>query len=188
MVDRLEMNQVEYAAHRGVTKQAINKLVGNGKIALVPSIADPHRMVIDVVATDLALGETRERIASLVDDESAAPGADSAASPSPTLTAARTESEIYRARLSQLEYEQKVGLLLRADDVAAAARQCGEQLARDLESIANSSGELVGAFRQGGEVEHRAVLKRAVHRAQEQLAANLRALAESATASAAAGS
>ncbi len=52
----LLMTQADYARHRGVSRQAISKLVKSGKIA----IDDAGK--IDAVAADLELGEAVERV------------------------------------------------------------------------------------------------------------------------------
>jgi hypothetical protein len=121
---RLEMSQADYARHRGVSRQAIGKLIGK-KITLLPNGK------IDVVAADRALGETRERITLRDDgDDDAAPAAveaPRAAAPTGGLTKAKTVTEVYRARLAQLEYEEKTGKLINA---AAAAKEWGRALSK----------------------------------------------------------
>jgi hypothetical protein len=122
----LEMSQAEYARHRGVSRQAIGKLIGK-KITLLPNGK------IDVVAADRALGETRERV-TVRDDEpdgdaASAPEVEAprAAAPTGGLTKAKTVTEVYRARLAQLEYEEKTGKLIPA---AAAAKEWARTLSK----------------------------------------------------------
>jgi len=176
MASRLEMSQAEYARHRGVSRQAVNQLVKDEKIQLVPSEDNPGRKIIDVAAADRALGEARERINSR--DDAPAPRSDYAA-PGETagLTKARTATEVYRARLAQLDYEEKVGRLLSRDDVVRSMRVCAETIARDLEAIANAAPDLVAAFRHGDEAGLRTALKQMVRRIQTTVADNLSALA-----------
>jgi hypothetical protein len=91
------------------------------------------------------------------------------------LTQARTATETYRARLAELEYEQRVGKLLVADDVAASMRLCAESIARDIELIDLAASELVAAFRQGGEDGVRVALRKMTRRILSTIAENLRA-------------
>ena len=64
------------------------------------------------------------------------------------LTQARTTTETYRARVAELDYEERVGRLLVAADVKAAMRLCAETIARDVELINSATPELVAAFRK----------------------------------------
>jgi hypothetical protein len=93
------------------------------------------------------------------------------------LTQARTATETYRARLGELEYEQRVGKLLVADDVATAMRLCAESIARDVELINIAAPELAAAFRQGGEDGLRVALRKMTRRVLATIAENLRAVA-----------
>ena len=93
------------------------------------------------------------------------------------LTQARTATETYRARLAELEYEQRVGKLLVADDVTAAMRLSAESIARDIELINLAAPELVAAFRQGGEDGVRVALRKMTRRVLATIAENLRAVA-----------
>jgi hypothetical protein len=114
-----EMTQSEYARHRGVSPQAIHKQIKAGKIPLLPNGK------VDAVAADRALGETRERI-TIRDDVEEAPRA--AAPPADAgLTKAKTATEVYRARLAQLEYEERTGKLI---DAAAAAKEWARALSK----------------------------------------------------------
>src|SRR5216683_2506877 len=99
------MTQAEYARHRGVTRQAINKLVKGGSIELTPGGK------IDAAAADRKLGEVRERIVAAEEPETASPAAVK------KLTEAKTDTEVYRARAAQLDYEERIGLMLRTEDV-----------------------------------------------------------------------
>lgn len=111
----LLMNQVEYARHRGVSKQFIGKLVAEEKIAL-----DQYGL-IDVVAADLELGETRQRVKVEPESES---------SNNKRLTAFKAVGADYDARMAQLKYERELGKILPADGVSEAAAACGDALLR----------------------------------------------------------
>ena len=166
----LEMSQSEYARHRGVSRQAISKLAGVGKLVLIEK--ENGDKVVDVAASDRALGEVRERI--VARDEPAAPAPGYTPPAEGGLTKAKTATEIYRARLAQLDYDEKVGRLLQAEDVARAMRVCGEAIARDIELLPNAAAELAAALRQDGEAGMRLALKKLSRQMLTTLAANMR--------------
>lgn len=91
------------------------------------------------------------------------------------LTQARTATEIYRARLAELNYEARDGKLLVAVDVAASMRLCAESIVRDIELTNIAAPELVAAFRQGGEDGLRVALRKMTRRVLVTIAKNLRA-------------
>jgi len=142
----LLMTQAEYARHRGVSRQAIADLVKKEKLALI----ERHgRKLIDVAAADRTLGETRERV-TLREAPEAEPEAPNAAPrESAGLTKAKTLTEVYRARLAQLEYEEKVGKLLPRDQVEQAASDCGAAILRVLELPLTRLEPLYGAAQKG---------------------------------------
>src|ERR1700730_14598366 len=125
----LLVSQAEYARHRGVGRSAIADLVKRGKIALIEK---DGRKWVDAAAADRALGETRERI-SLRAEPAAPTMAPDVAAAMPSagdgakLTKAKTATEVYRARLAQLEYEEKTGKLIPA---AAAAKEWARTLSK----------------------------------------------------------
>jgi hypothetical protein len=153
-VPMLEMTQAEYARHRGVTRQAIRDLVKKGKIEL---IEHDGRKVIDVVAADRALGETRERVSVRDDDEPARP-AEAAG-----LTKAKTATEVYRARLAQLEYEERVGNLMPVAEVKEGATLMGHSFLRVLEMALLRADELRAAARNDNPAEHRQALRKLIY-------------------------
>ncbi|WP_440640266.1 hypothetical protein ACSHT2_02675 [Bradyrhizobium sp. PUT101] len=187
------MTQAEYARHRGVSRQAISKLIGNGKIppsAIVPG--ENGARLINPAVADHALGEGRERVLLdpsetddlLADVEGAAP-APRAISPAPSarpeqheniaaLTKARTETEVYRAERARLELEEKRGKLLKVEDVVASMEKCGAVIVRELEALPNFADELVAAIAKDGAGGARSVLKRIGREVRAQLEQNMR--------------
>jgi hypothetical protein len=160
----LEMTQAEYARHRGVTKQAIGKLVKAGKIAV--TVAPDGRKTIDAAAADCVLGEVRERI--IAREE---------AGPVGSLTKAKTATEQYRARTAQLDFEERTGHLLRDEDVTAAAVTCCETLLPIFGSLPKQAErfvEVVGRLGVGG---LRSELKKFATAQQSDAAAAFRKLA-----------
>jgi hypothetical protein len=172
-MDRLEMTQAEYARHRGVSRTAVNKYVAAEKIKLEPSQDGSGRMIIDVAAADLALANSQERITLLGGGEPGRRGGSGIGK----LTQARTTTETYRARVAELDYEERVGKLLVASDVTAAMRLCAESIARDVDLINSAAPELVAAFRQGGEDGLRVALRKMTRRVLATIAENLRTVA-----------
>jgi len=177
---RLEMSQAEYARHRGVSRQAIGKLIGK-KITLLPNGK------IDVVAADRALGETRERVTirdEEPDEDGGAPvEGPRAAAPTGGLTKAKTVTEVYRARLAQLEYEEKTGKLIPA---AAAAKEWARTLSKliaDTETflhatLARDTAERFGLDWKAVSVTFREAYRKHRAAAAEEAQAELARLAE----------
>lgn len=175
----LLMNQSEYAKHRGVSKQAISK----SKDKLVFDAASGK---IDVAASDRALGDVRQRVNigddDIAGDGSADPGAGGSGGyvpPAETgrLTQARTATEIYRARLAQLEYDERVGKLLQLEDVTRSMRLCAEAIARDIELLPLSAEELAVAFQKDNLPGLRSALRGLARKTLETLAKNMRVAA-----------
>ena len=178
------MNQVEYARHRGVSKQAIGKMVAAGKI---PTMPGPHgRRLIDPAAADFALGESRERIDVGRPDPATlpqAPGAIVAEAPAQTssssgLTAAKAVTEGYRSKIAQLEYEERVGRLLPLDDVQGAMERCAEIMLRGIDQIPTKADDIATAFSRGGVAGVRDALKVMARELKATLSENMRLTAE----------
>lgn len=191
------MTQAEYARHRGVSRQAIGKLIESGK--LPPSVfvqGDGGKRLIDAAAADFALGETRERVLLDTGDEDAdGGGADptfgsNAGAVRPgnqeniaALTKARTATEVYRARTAQLEYEQKIGKLLSIEDVTFAMEKCASLIVRELEQLPNFADEIAAALTRDGIQGARVTLKNIARNVRSALEQNMRLLgSEEATA------
>lgn len=156
-VPTLEMTQAEYGRHRGVTRQAIRDLVKKGKIELIER---DGRKVIDAVAADRALGESRERI-NVRDDpvEDAAPRAPAEGA---GLTRAKTATEVYRARLAQLEYEERIGNLVPVAHVREAATEMAHGFVRVLGMALLRADELRAAARNDNPAELRQALRKLI--------------------------
>ena len=103
-----------YARHRGVSHEAVRKALAAGRIT-----AGPDGWIDPEVAD-------REWEANTL------PGAGQHKAPSPRPFAlSRAAREHYRAELARIEYEERVGRLLDAEEVRAAAFACARR-ARDL--------------------------------------------------------
>lgn len=124
------VSQAEYAAHRGISRQAVHKAVKAGRIQLVDG-------KVDVEAADRAWNANTDQSApsnSVTGNPAGAAARRAGAVPPPTLPAgsgsgggaapqgptyatSRAVREAYMARLARLEYEEKAGELVRADEV-----------------------------------------------------------------------
>lgn len=164
------MSQVEYAAHRGVSKQAVGKMIKAGKI---PTTIRAGRKMIDAAAADFAMGENRSRVNSDDEDPRDAVGAgyapgfgasdggrgSGASSASSGLTKARTASEVYRAKIAELEYLERVGRLVPIDDARQAMERCAEMLVRAIDQLPTRADDLATAFSRNGVAGLRDALK-----------------------------
>jgi hypothetical protein len=139
------ISQAAYARHRGVTRQAINKAVGAGKIQVRE---ENGRKGIDPAEADRALGINVQRVIAGGDDDlpehpsRGEPEYRDAPRQAPGLTQARTATEVYRARLAELEYNERIGKLRPVEQIEIAAQRCGETVLRAIDGIVARSEEL----------------------------------------------
>jgi hypothetical protein len=180
------MTQAEYARHRGVSRQAINKLINSGKI---PQSAFVDGGRIDPAAADFALGEVRERILS----SDAADGGLGAAGTDATfgsnagairrsqggegvaaLTRVRTGIGVYQLRVAELDYAQRVGQLLKIEDVTRAMETCAAVIVREIDQLPTFADDLAAAMSRDGVQGMRAVLKNVARGIREALEKNMR--------------
>jgi len=163
------MNQAEYSQHRGMTRQQINMMIRNGAI---PVIVNPDgTRTIDSEAADRAF----EQATALRMRNPAQPYENPNG-----LVKARTATEVYTARLRQLEYEEKIGHLVRVEDLTRSMEHCAEMIVRDLDRIAMRAEDLAAAFTAGGIPALRSALKAVARDIRRTLADNMRVAADSA--------
>jgi hypothetical protein len=173
----LEITQSEYARRRGVTPQAVWKLINSGRI---PVVTVRGRRMIDPEAADRALADGQERVVQggILDPAPKAPpaGQDAPGSaPAQTgLSKAKAETERYRAGLARLEYERQLGKLLDADDVLRAEVLCAEVIVREVNRLPQLADDIAAAFTRGGVQGLRAYLKETSRRLREAVAFNMR--------------
>jgi len=152
------MSQADYARHRGVTRQAISKAVGAGKIVLRE---ENGKKGIDPAEADRALGMNVQRVLAGGDDE-AQPngyGAQRETQQATGLTRARTATEVYKARLAELEYNERLGKLRPLEQTEAAAAQCMEVVLRAFTGIVGRAEELTARATKDGVPGMRAGLR-----------------------------
>jgi len=99
---------VDYAQHRGVSKQAVYKAIAEGRIQLVQGR-------IDLTTADREWAENSAPAGAVPDGEPAGAGAGS------SYNRARTAWQVYRAQIAKLDYEQRSGRLVDAEAVRTAA-------------------------------------------------------------------
>lgn len=168
-------SQADYARHRGISKQAVNKAVKAGTIPLMPDGK------IDFAEADRARADNGDPARRLsLEPESPAPtpsgrattepkpepepAAEAAAGGPPeagglTFNAAKTAREAYQAKIAQLDYEQRVGQLLPRREVEDAMATSGRKIRQGLDGLVRWAGELDAAARNGGVDAVRLVLR-----------------------------
>ena len=138
------MNQVQFAAHRKVTKQAVSKMIAAGRI---PGEADGK---IDSAAADAAL------------DSTALPTVTTPAAPS-AFTAAKTTVTEFAAKSAALKYAQESGLVVDAVSIERELRTIARQIRDRLLRIDREiSGQLAAT---ADERECRSILRAAIEKA-----------------------
>lgn len=156
------VTQAQYAEHRGVSRQAVNKLVLGEKI---PVHVQPNGdKLIDPAEADHVLGEIRERI-----DEPRGEGN----AETVKLTKARTYGAVYDAKMAQLKYEQALDRILPRDGVAASMTALGEAVVRNLSVIATRAEDVALAAGKDGVAGVRQALKAIVREVRNEMATAL---------------
>lgn len=151
------MTQAAYARHRGVTRQAVGKAVGSGKIPVHPQ--KDGTKLIDPAEADRAMGLNVSRVLADDDDGDAPPRPDAAAAPSSGLTRARTATEVYKARIAELEYNDRLGKLRSVVDVTIGAQRCAEVVLRAMSRITGRADENVAMVTKDGVLGARTFLR-----------------------------
>lgn len=165
------MTQAEYARHRGVKPPHINRLVKAGKIP----VGEDGK--INPADADFALDGGKARL-----NEPRDPAPASAVSAdSGGLTRARTATEVYKARLAQLAYEERLGKALPLDGVVEATVSFGEVLTRIIGGLSRRADDVAAAQARAGVAGVRQCLKGIEFDMRKQMAEALAKLGASAT-------
>lgn len=165
------MTQAEYARHRGVSRQAIGKAIAAGKIPVDDSDGQKR---IDPAKADLALGVNVARVLADRDD---ADDRGAARPLSSGLTQAKTATEVYRARLAELEFNQRLGKLRPVDDITIGAQRCAEILMRQIGRITGRADQLAAMVAKDGVLGARAALRDIARELQRTASAEFAKLA-----------
>lgn len=115
------MSRSEFAAHIGVAKSYITKLGHQGRLVLGQG---QNAERIDVEATQRMLADT-----------TGAPERANPAAQTPTFADAKDQREHYQAEMARLDYEERCGSLLRADEVRAVVAAAATGLRARLELL-----------------------------------------------------
>lgn len=172
-----KVTQAEYADRRGVSRQAIYKLVKQGKLTLVDGKVDAD--AADVQLRDL--NPARSKAARSLDSQpfaaqeqmplAAAPSAPS--TPTPAVPASeyslnKAERERYAALRERLEYERECKLVIKREPVARALFEAGRTLRDSLYAAMRNIAPQCAATSDVIEVED--LLKLEVDRALKSFA------------------
>lgn len=145
-----EMSPADYARHAGISRQAVAKAMDAGKI---PFRQDGGRKLIDPAAADRARGVNVERV--LADDSPRQADAPRAAG----LTQAKTATEVYRARLAELDYNERLGKVRAVEDFTIATQRCAEIAIRAIERISGRADEVAALCAKDGVLGARTALR-----------------------------
>jgi hypothetical protein len=161
------MTQKAYAALKGFTPQYVNKLVGQGKIALVGKKVDPkqadaaikaHSRAGRIVMPKRKAGKKvkdtkpakKREIRVRTEPQPKAPKPDSATK---SLTASRAQTEKYKALTAEREYELLVGKLLPKEQVLEAERRKNANIRSKFRRLARSLAPMLSRASSPAEVE-----------------------------------
>lgn len=180
-------SQAAYGRHAGISKQAVNKLVKQGKIALT---ADGQ---VDFAEADHARqnGDPARRMSTPepqtdedTDEQNYAPKTDQQAAPGMgglSFTKARTAREAYQAKMAQLEYERQLGQWLPRREIEDAMVASGRKIRQGLDGVIDWADELDAAARNGGAEAVRALLKQKARALESMVVESLNLLADDET-------
>lgn len=178
----MAVSVAQYAAHRGISPQAVRKAIKEGRLQRALS-HDGRQTLIDQAAADRewdanTQGSKRRPAAVINAGKAAAQGRpvqSGAQTPQIELnyTKARAIREHFAAKLAELEYREKAGQLLRADDVKLAVFKT-KRLFRDAVQnipirVVNEVAALVGDVAPEIRHEMMLVMQREIDRTLEQL-------------------
>ena len=158
----------QYGAHRGMNHESVRKAIIEGR--LVQSVKRKGRMYD--IDPELADKEWEENTDSRKDNNQGQRAATPAKSTAPTFNQARAVREMYSARLQQLDYEERSGLLCKVDDVKLAAFKSA-RLTRDAmlnipARVVNEIVALLGEIEAAKRHEILQILNREIHSALTQ--------------------
>lgn len=156
------MTRSEFSAHIGVAKSYVTKLGHQGRLVMGEG---ENADRIDVAATKALLVEStgaRERA--------------NDAAVTPAFADSRDKREHYQAEMARLEYEEKCGLLMRADEVRAVVSAAGAGLRTRLERLPDTLAPQLAVVQD--EVRVRAVLASEIESTLAELAHQISKLLE----------
>ena len=155
------MTQTEYSRHKGVELAAVKRAIAEGRIPKhCIKIGSNSRKLILVSEADKFWdgstlinnkNELRQKSLNLKGEpkqqapEAEIPDEDDVDPNAPSLVKFRTVREGYTAKMAQLEYEKKVGMLTPTEDVKKAAKEIGTNIRNALENFADKLAPIMAA-------------------------------------------
>lgn len=130
---------VDYAQHRGISRQAVYKAIAEGRIELIQGRINREQADREWEANSAPAAAPNAATPAGPDPPAGVP----ADSPTLTYNQARTAWQLYRARLAQLEYEERAGRLVDADKVKQAAFEQARRLQEQLLALPARLGPLL---------------------------------------------
>ncbi len=166
----------ELARLRGVNKSAISKRVGRLESlgALHTKAGARRTKLISVAEFERAVGETTDSVRELNGKT-----AQGVASPSdPVLPKEQARRAAIVADLAQLDLDERLGKLVRVDELAAGAALHGETLSRIIDQIADRADDFAGVVAKDGAPGLRVALRGLARELRAALADAFAALAQ----------
>jgi hypothetical protein len=150
----------EYARQRGVDKESVRLAVQAGRLVNSVTKKENGRYDIDVELADEEWKQNTNPAKQRETKNKPAP---------PSMAQARAVREMYAARLTQLEYEERSGLLCKVDDVKLASFKSA-RLTRDAmlnipARVVNEITALIGGLEAAKSHEILLILQREIHSA-----------------------
>ena len=176
----MQVNVKQYAAHRGLSEQAIRKALKEGKFGKA-AYKKGHAWVIDLELADRNFEantqQSQRRTAAQINNGKAA--AQGRANPSVngdqalSYSKARAYGEGFKAKLLELEFREKSGQLVRVDEVEASTFKLVRTFRDAVQNIpirvVNELAAVVGDIEPDKKHEMLMILQREINLALEEL-------------------
>ena len=172
----------EFARTRGVDKSAISRRVGRLEAqGLIETRTGPRASkLINVAQFDKAVGETTDLIRAqnggAHDLPTPPPSAPGPSSENPVLAHQQARKASYDAELKRLDLDERLGKVLRTEDVETAMARCAAAMVRAIDQMPSRADDLAGAVARAGAAGARAELKAVAREMRDTLAREMRLL------------
>ena len=154
--------QAEYARHAGITRQAVHKLKGLGRIP----VRDDGR--IDFAEADHARRSNGDPARRMANGAAANAGRDAGGGhEQQSFSQARTERELFNVQLAKLALEERLGALLPRQAIEEGMVECGRIIRRSIDSLVAQSDEIASIARSGGTDAVRQLLRKRVREIEQ---------------------
>ena len=170
----------DYAAHRGISVQAVRKAIREGRLGRA-AYKKGNSYVIDKDLADQAFDKNtnpslRRSAEQINSGKAAAQGRAEPAAPEQALSysKARAYGEGFKAKLLDLEFREKSGQLVRADEVKTSTFKVVRMFRDAVQNIpvriVNELAAVVGDVEPGKRHEMLMIMQREINQALEELA------------------